>query len=108
MTRVAELGAEVEEQLVEIASWYQRQSGSEEVAQRWYDGFVEAIQALEVEAERHLLATESDDFPFELRALFYGSGRRKTHRALFRILDDVVEVLAVRHLAQQALRPDDL
>lgn len=108
MTRTVVVAPAADGELREIARWYRKQSGSEKVAADWYVGFGEAIDSLGEDADRHPLAPESDDFPFELRALLYGSGRRKTHRALFRILDDVVEVLAVRHLAQQELRPDDL
>lgn len=54
------------------------------------------------------LAHESAEFPFELRELHYGSGRRTTHRALFRVVDDCVEVLAIRHHAQRDVSPDDI
>jgi hypothetical protein len=54
------------------------------------------------------LAPESGDFDFELRQINYGSGKRPTHRALFRIVGNTVEVLSIRHLAQRALRPGDL
>jgi len=42
------------------------------------------------------------------RELHYGSGRRTTHRVLFRVLEhNVVEVMAIRHFAQQDVTPDD-
>ena len=34
--------------------------------------------------------------------------RRPTHRIIFTVADDVVLVLAVRHVAQDELQPDDL
>lgn len=54
------------------------------------------------------LAHENDDFPYELRRLLYGSGRRITHRALFRIVDNTVEILAIRHVAQRDVTTEDV
>jgi hypothetical protein len=54
------------------------------------------------------LAAEDGQFPLELRELRYGAGRRPTHRAIFSIKDDLVLVLAVRHLAQDRVQPHDL
>ena len=47
-------------------------------------------------------------FPFEVRQMTYGLGSRPTHRALFVIRPDMVYVIAIRHLAQRAVSPDDL
>ena len=38
----------------------------------------------------------------------FGLGSKLTHRALFVIRPDMVYVIAIRHLAQRSLRPDDL
>ena len=43
------------------------------------------------------------DLFFEIREMLFGVGRRKTHRAVFRIRKDRVVVYAIRHLAQDAL-----
>jgi hypothetical protein len=40
--------------------------------------------------------------------MHYGVGSRPTHRAVFTIADDFVLVLAVRHGAQDQLRPGGL
>jgi hypothetical protein len=41
-------------------------------------------------------------------ATFCSEGRRPTHRAVFAIRGEGMVVLAVRHLAQQDLSPDDV
>lgn len=43
----------------------------------------------------------------DLRELHYGSGKQKTHRALFRVFGDRIEVLAIRHHAQRNVSPND-
>ncbi len=53
------------------------------------------------------MSRESDDFPFETRDLYFGIGRRPTHRAVFTICHDKVLVIAIRHLAQRDLALDD-
>ena len=95
-----------EKQLDEITTWYAEQDSA--VAAEWYSGFRRRINSLADNPRQHSLAREDEYFPFELRALLYGSGRRKTHRAIFRIVGKTVEVLAIRHLVQDDLKPEDL
>ncbi len=94
-------------QLRRAARWYAERSQSQQVAERWYTGFLEALRALEEDPHRFALARESHRFPYELRELLYGSGRKKTHRALFRVRGNRVEVMAIRHAAQRDVRPED-
>jgi plasmid stabilization system protein ParE len=96
------------QQLREAAHWYLQQSQSSEVAERWHRGFVETLQSLRENPLRFSLARENEIFDYELREVLYGSGRRKTHRALFRIVDDRVEVMLIRHVAQRDITPDDV
>lgn len=92
------------------AAWYLERSADPEVAESWLLGIENAIDSLGLNPERGSIARESDAFDETLRELFYGSGRRKTHRIVYRIIedDDCVEVLAVRHFAQRDLTPDDV
>ncbi len=94
------------DQLLEIARWWAVNRSSEQ-AIRWYDGFCESLKSLGELPEIHRFARENDQFKDELREFYYGLTRR-THRAIFRIDGDIVRVLAVRHLAQDDIRPDDL
>ena len=66
------------------------------------------MDLLKSDPHRFGLIHESHRFPFELRELLYGSGRRKNHRTVFRIIGDRVEVVAIRHLAQRDLDPTDI
>jgi hypothetical protein len=89
----------------DAARWWATQ-GSAEQANRWLAGIDERLQ--DESPERYPLAPENDDFPFEMRELYFGVGRRPTHRAVFTTADDLVVVLSVRHLSQNRLQPDDL
>ena len=95
-----------EQQLYEATAWYQQEAP--QFADAWFNGFVAAIAALEEFPLRCGLAPESESFPFELRQLLYGLGRRYTHRALFVVHPHRVVVHAIRHLSQRELTADDL
>jgi hypothetical protein len=72
--------------LLSTAKWYAETSQSFDVATEWYDGFVAILAGLEQNPFLGGLAPENDTFNFELRELCYGSGKRITHRALYRIV----------------------
>ena len=61
-------------------------------ALNWYLQTIEAIEKLEILAERCPIAPEDTDIQQGIRHLIIGD-----YRALYRISDDVVEVLHVRH-----------
>ncbi len=100
----------VDREIGQIARWYFDRSGSEQVADEWVVKFHAAAATLATQPDRCPLARESAAFDFEVRELLYGSGRKKTHRILFRINDDesVIEVIGVRHFAQRDLAPDEI
>lgn len=93
--------------LADAVLWYQT-NWSAEFAVRWYDGVLDRIEQLRSLPERHALAREDARVSFDLRELHYGAGRRQTHRVLFRVVGDTVEVLTIRHVAQQDVPPDVL
>lgn len=88
--------------LLAAAAWWAEHRSPEQAA-RWYDGFLAAIESLSENPARHPLARENGKFPYELRELHYGLGRRPTHRAVFTIRSEAVVVLTVRHTAQRGL-----
>jgi plasmid stabilization system protein ParE len=100
----------VERELEKIASWYFERSGSQDVADAWILSYRAAASTLEKDPERHPLAREDVSFDFEVRELLFGSGRKKTHRILFRIdkADSSVVVVGVRHVAQRDFTAHDL
>jgi hypothetical protein len=99
---------EAANRLFEIAKWYLKTSQSIEVATTWYDGFLNELDTLEQNPWRGCIAFENELFQFELRELYYGSGKRLTHRALYRITANVVEVLTIRHHAERPIGLNDL
>ena len=99
---------DIEAELDSACQWYRQQAQSADVANQWLSGIQDAIESLSSNPHRCSIAHEDGHFPYELRELLYGSGRRKTHRVLFRIVGDRVEVMAIRHVAQRDLSPDDL
>ena len=94
--------------LLSIAKHYAETSQSLEIAAAWYDGFIEKLEILAQNPLRCAVAPENELFDFELRELLYGSGKRLTHRAIYRIVENTVEVLTIRHHAQRPLQPGDL
>lgn len=79
----------------------------EEQAIRWLDEFEAALETLSRAPLKHPLAPESSEFPFEIRQMVYGVGKRPMHRAVFEVRKDTVIVHCIRHLARQKVTPDD-
>lgn len=68
-------------------------------AHAWAMGFCKAIESLEQQPARCQLAPEDPFFEMEIRQLLYGK-RGHRYRALFTIEDNCVNVLFIRHYAQ--------
>ena len=66
------------------------------------------LETLKENPDGFPLAHEARRLKLDLRELYYGSGRRKTHRVLFVIEGSLVKVLAVRHFAQRDVTLDAL
>jgi plasmid stabilization system protein ParE len=94
-------------ELEAIADWWAEHRSVRQAA-RWYDGFSTKIEGLCRDPDRHPLADESPDFPYELRELHFGLGSRPTHRAVYTIVSEFVIVITIRHVAQRAIGPDDI
>lgn len=95
------------EELRDVSRWWTEHRSADE-AQRWYDGFLNALYRLDTFPDSHVFAYENDDFSFTIRELHYGLSSRSTHRAVYAIADNKVIVLAIRHLAQDRIIPEDL
>ena len=100
------LSARAELQLVTNALWW-AENRSTEQAVRWLDGFQQELKSLGDAPQRCPIAPESDGLPFSVRQLIYGLKGRKTHRAISEVRDEKIIVHAIRHLAQDAMSPDD-
>jgi plasmid stabilization system protein ParE len=95
------------EQIDDSYRWWATHRSAEQAA-RWHRGIEKAILGLGRNPERHALATENDLLPIEVRQMLYGLGRRPSHRVLFTIRPDCVYVLAIVHVAPDAIGLDDL
>jgi plasmid stabilization system protein ParE len=71
-------------------------------AAQWYDGCLGALESLGPMPQRCRLAPEADTFQREIRQLVYHS-----HRILFEVVGDTVNVLHVRHAARLPLTPGE-
>ena len=98
------LTSEARENARAAYDWYAERS--QEAADKWHAGLLDALTTLETDPQRCGLANENARFPVELRQLLYGSGRRITHRIVFAIRPARVVVYAIRHVAQQDWKPD--
>ncbi len=107
MTYEVLLTQRAKQQLEEAARWWAEHRSSDE-AERWYDGFLETLLSLRTNPDRCSPARENPTFAYEIRQLAFGLGRRFTHRAVFTIRENEVVVLAIRHLAQDDIAPDDV
>ncbi len=96
-----------ERDIQDAARWWTT-NRSPEQANRWLSGLERQLRLLAIAPTRCAVAAENERFAFELRELHYGPGRRSTHRVLFTIADELVLVLAVRHVAQDRLESEDL
>jgi plasmid stabilization system protein ParE len=87
------------------AWWAKHRSPAQ--AARWLNGFAAAIEAIGANPKQYATAVESDLFPYEVRELHFGLGPKPSHRALFVIRPEMVYVIAIRHISQRSVRPDD-
>ena len=94
-------------ELDEIQSWWAINRSADQ-ATRWLRDIEAAINDLSTNYSHQAVAAENRRFPFELRQLNFGLGRQPSHRILFTIRPECVYILAVRHVSQQQLGPDDL
>jgi plasmid stabilization system protein ParE len=69
----------------------------------WFDELVAAVESLQEFPERCAFAPEPG-FRFRgIRQLLFGEGRT-IYRILYRVFDDYVQILTIRHASRQALR----
>ena len=94
-------------QLESAHAWWMTNRSPAQAA-RWYNSFARAIVSLGNTPGRWPFAAENGTFPYEIRELHFGLAARPTHRAVFTIRERMVLVVAVRHLAQRAITPQDV
>jgi len=95
-----------EQELRDAADWIAEHSPS--AAQRWFNGFVDALCTLDREPQRCGLAPESASSRCELRQLIYRPKTRRAYRAIFTIAGDQVRILRIRGAGQDLLTAEEL
>lgn len=101
------VAARAERDLKEQHDWWAANRSAAQ-ATRWYSGILARILSLEHSPHSHPLADEEEIWPFLIRQLTYGLGRKPTHRVLFTVREKDVVAFRVRHLSQAPLTVDDL
>ncbi|HVS39103.1 MAG TPA: type II toxin-antitoxin system RelE/ParE family toxin [Gemmataceae bacterium] len=81
--------------------------GSPAAAARWRSGLFHIVEKLETNPTLYPGADEATDLGVDLRELLYGR-RPRVYRILFTITGQTVNVLRVRHAAQDRLKPGDV
>jgi plasmid stabilization system protein ParE len=94
------------QQLLEQALWWSEHRSVEQ-ADAWLNGFERKLASLSDGPEKHPKARESQELARNLHEIYFGLGRKKTHRAVFEIRDQYVIVHSIRHLAQDDLSASD-
>ena len=106
-----ELSPEAFEDLDAIASYIKKQSSSE-IAQRWFNGVMDAIASLKQMPARCPVAPESEDVGREVRVLVHGR-KTRAYKIYYAISYEtsssgVVQVFHVRHWARKPISDDEL
>jgi plasmid stabilization system protein ParE len=94
-----------EADIAAAVTWRARTNAA--AAARWREGLFRIVEKLEADPARYPTADESIDLGVELRGLLYGR-RPNVFRVLFTIEGQTVNVLRVRHAAQDRLAPGDV
>jgi plasmid stabilization system protein ParE len=89
------------------ADWW-AEHHSVEQALWWSDAIYDQLKTLQDFPDRHPLASENDEFPYEIREKLVGLGSRPGYRAVFTVKNDKVFVLTVRAAEQDRLTTDDV
>ena len=75
-------------------------------ANRWSTEIIKRIRTLAYQPERFPLDDQAVDLDFELRVMLHGN-KRHVYRILFTIDGQTVNVLRIRHAAQDSLTDND-
>lgn len=96
-----------EADLRETYLWWRVHRSSQQ-ASRWLNEIFPAIDVLKEAPDRFPHAPETDLHPQGLRQLLFGVGHSITHRVIFTIVDEEVQIIAIRHTARDILDQTDL
>ena len=94
-----------EQNILAALTWYQK--NAPDVSARWHKSLNSTLRRLRENPDQFPLAHETETFPYRLREVLFGAGRRKTHRILFVVRPNAVVIYAIRHVAQNDFDPLD-
>ena len=94
-----------EQNILAALTWYQK--NAPDVSARWHKSLNSTLRRLRENPDRFPLAHETETFPYRLREVLFGAGRRKTHCILFVVRPNAVVIYAIRHVAQNDFDPLD-
>jgi plasmid stabilization system protein ParE len=77
-------------------------------AERWFNGFIAALDTLKQDAAIYSLAPESERASVEVRQFVYRTKSHRANRALYAIRGTAVYILAIRRPGQDLLTDDEL
>ena len=89
-----------EEDIQRSFEWWRGNRDPDQAAQ-WYDSIYPAINSLSQMPRRCAFARDQDMYSGELRQLYFGIGRKATHRIIFAIEGHTVTILAILHQRQE-------
>jgi plasmid stabilization system protein ParE len=92
------ISRQAEVEIADAYGWLAQQTALH--APRWHDGLLDAILTLETSPERCPVYHDPENPEAKLRQMLYGN-RRHAYRIVFTIQARRVNVLHVRHAAQQ-------
>ena len=107
MTLPVVVGPRADAQIDQAFAWWAKHRSADQ-ANQWLQGILAAIEGICENPARYSKYSESQRFPFDVREMHFGLGRRVTHRVLFTVRPECIYVLMVLHLARDAVGPDDL
>lgn len=87
---------------------YERNSDDAMTATRFYEDWLRVIESLTLLPESHSRAQEDQGNPITVRNAMVGVGPKKTHRAIFVVIDNRVRIARVVHMRHDLLSFDDL
>ena len=87
-------------------NWWSRHRSVKQ-AERWYVGIVEKIYSLEQMPKRWPQAPEASKLNIEIRHALFGISSRPTHRILFAVDGETVNVFRVLHMSQTTIESED-
>ncbi len=74
-----------------------------ETAEQWFEGFVELLATLRLNALAHGLAPENSLVDVEVRQVIYRTASLRFNRALYTVTNDTVVILGIRRPGQRLL-----